>query len=83
MYRCSMRGILTEKLLCNGFLSSQRIAIPLFQNSNKDKEFCSISDTDMRIQKIQTSDRGPPHPLAGPVYYVFLVVYDGLVCHLV
>ena len=39
MYRCSMRGILTEKLHCNGFLSSQRIAIPLFQDSNKDKEF--------------------------------------------
>ena len=35
----------------------------------------------MRIQKIQTSDRGPPppptttQPLAGPLYCVSLVVY--------
>ena len=83
MYRCSMRRILTEKLHCNGFLTSQCIAIPLFQNSNKDKEFSF--NFRHRHENLETSDKRqgtpPPHPLAGPLYYVLLVVYDRLVCH--
>ena len=58
-------------------VSLQRIAIPLFYNSDKDKEVSfnfrqrrqAFINTDTRRFKIQTSDMGPPPPpppLAGP-----------------
>ena len=57
--------MLTEKLQnCNGFFTMYRY--PPFLNSNKDKEFHLISDsnafinTDMGRFKIQTSGMGPP-----------------------
>ena len=79
-----MQGILTEKLHCNGFLSSQCIAMPHFQNSNKDKEFSF--NFRHRHENSENSDEttgDPPNPLAGPLYYVLLVVYDRLVYHFV
>ena len=51
-------------------VSLQRIAIPLFYNSDKDKEFSfnfrqrreALINTDTRRFKIQTSDMGAPPP---------------------
>ena len=57
--------------------------MPLFQNSNKDKEFSF--NFRHRHENPENSDerQGTPHPLAGPLYYVLLVVYDRLVYHFV
>ena len=67
-------------------VSLQRIAIPLFLNSDKGKEFSfnfrqwrkAFINTDTRRFKIQTSDMGPPppppnHPWQGLIlgYYYF------------
>ena len=66
-----MHGILTEKLHCNGFLSSQRIAMPLFQNSNKDKEFSF--NFRHRHENSENSDerQGTPTPWQG----LFIMYY--------
>ena len=44
---------------------------PFSKIPTETKNFRSISDTDMRIQKIQTSDRGPPTPWQG----LFIMYY--------
>ena len=69
-----MHGILTEKLHCNGFLSSQRITMPLFQNSNKDKEF-SFNFRHRHENSENSGERQGPPPPPTPWQGLFIMYY--------